>query len=193
MKLVFATHNQHKVNEVQALLPKNITVLSLNDIGCFDEIPETATTLEDNASLKADFVTTHYGYDCFADDTGLLVDALHGAPGVLSARYAGEQKSAEANMAKLLDALKNKNNRAARFKTCIALNIQTHKFTFIGVIEGQITMQKKGSQGFGYDPIFKPNNFNETFAELPMVIKNKISHRGKAVKELITFLNENYN
>tara|TARA_R110002050_G_scaffold100580_2_gene208245 strand:- start:32667 stop:33248 length:582 start_codon:yes stop_codon:yes gene_type:complete len=192
MKLVFATHNQHKVNEVQSLLPNNITILSLNDIGCFEEIPETAATLEGNATLKADFVTANYGYDCFADDTGLLVDALNGAPGVLSARYAGEQKSAAANMTKLLDALKDKNNRTARFKTCIALNIQTQKLVFNGEVEGEITMKKHGTEGFGYDPIFKPTNFTETFAELPMDIKNEISHRGKAVKELITYLNQNH-
>tara|TARA_R110000868_G_scaffold175564_1_gene412664 strand:- start:21057 stop:21638 length:582 start_codon:yes stop_codon:yes gene_type:complete len=192
MKLVFATHNQHKVNEVQSLLPNNITILSLNDIGCFEEIPETAATLEGNATLKADFVTANYGYDCFADDTGLLVDALNGAPGVLSARYAGEQKSAAANMTKLLDALKDKNNRTARFKTCIALNIQTQKLVFNGEVEGEITMEKHGTEGFGYDPIFKPTNFTETFAELPMDIKNEISHRGKAVKELITYLNQNH-
>lgn len=189
MKLVFATHNQNKVKEVQLLMPKNITLLSLNDIACFDEIAETANTLKGNAQLKADFVTKKYGYDCFADDTGLLVDSLNGEPGVYSARYAGEEKSAEANMSKLLKKLETKENRTARFKTSIALNIDTKKLQFEGEVEGVITKKKQGTDGFGYDPIFKPNGFDKTFAELPIEVKNKISHRGRAIQKLISYLN----
>lgn len=189
MKLVFATHNQNKVKEVQLLMPKNITLLSLNDIACFDEIAETADTLKGNAQLKADFITKKYGYDCFADDTGLLVDSLNGEPGVYSARYAGEEKSAEANMSKLLKKLETKENRTARFKTSIALNIDTKKLQFEGEVEGVITKKKQGTDGFGYDPIFKPNGFDKTFAELPIEVKNKISHRGRAIQKLISYLN----
>lgn len=189
MKLVFATHNQNKVEEVQALFPKNIELLSLTDIGCHEEIPETSDTIKGNAILKANFVTEHYGYDCFADDTGLLVDVLDGAPGVLSARYAGKEKGSEANMNKLLNALLDKTNRKAHFKTVIALNIHKEQFLFEGKAEGEIIIEKKGNQGFGYDPIFKPNGFNETFAELSLEIKNSISHRGKAIQKLINYLN----
>jgi XTP/dITP diphosphohydrolase len=188
MKLVFATHNQHKVAEVQSLLPKNISILSLNDIGCHAEIPETQETLEGNAILKANFVTEHYGYDCFADDTGLLVAALNGEPGVLSARYAGEEKNTEANINKLLQALLNHNNKKAHFKTVIALNLKNELFLFEGKAQGEIISERRGNKGFGYDPIFKPDEFEETFAELSMDIKNTISHRGKAMQQLINFL-----
>lgn len=188
MKLVFATHNQHKAAEVQSLLPKNISILSLNDIGCHAEIPETQETLEGNAILKANFVTEHYGYDCFADDSGLLVDALNGEPGVLSARYAGEEKNTEANINKLLQALLNHNNKKAHFKTVIALNLKNEQFLFEGKARGEIISERRGDKGFGYDPIFKPEGFEETFAELSMDIKNTISHRGKAMQQLINFL-----
>jgi XTP/dITP diphosphohydrolase len=188
MKLVFATHNQHKAAEVQSLLPKNISILSLNDIGCYAEIPETQETLEGNAIFKANFVTEHYGYDCFADDTGLLVDALNGEPGVLSARYAGEEKNTEANINKLLQALLNHNNKKAHFKTVIALNLKNEQFLFEGKARGEIISERRGDKGFGYDPIFKPEGFEETFAELSMDIKNTISHRGKAMQQLIYFL-----
>jgi len=188
MKLVFATHNQHKAAEVQSLLPKNISILSLNDIGCHAEIPETQETLEENAILKANFVTEHYGYDCFADDSGLLVDALNGEPGVLSARYAGEEKNTEANINKLLQALLNHNNKKAHFKTVIALNLKNEQFLFEGKARGEIISERRGDKGFGYDPIFKPEGFEETFAELSMDIKNTISHRGKAMQQLIYFL-----
>jgi XTP/dITP diphosphohydrolase len=188
MKLVFATHNQHKAAEVQSLLPKNISILSLNDIGCHAEIPETQETLEGNAILKANFVTEHYGYDCFADDSGLLVDALNGEPGVLSARYAGEEKNTEANINKLLQALLNHNNKKAHFKTVIALNLKNEQFLFEGKARGEIISERRGDKGFGYDPIFKPEGFEETFAELSMDIKNTISHRGKAMQQLIYFL-----
>lgn len=188
MKLVFATHNQNKVREVQALLPTTITLLSLTDIGCDEEIPETGKTLEANAILKADFVTNKYGYPCFADDTGLLVNSLDGAPGVYSARYAGEQKNSDDNMDKLLTELESKKDRTARFETIIALNLENQQHIFKGVAEGEITTDKKGGKGFGYDPIFKPIDYEKTFAELPLDVKNKISHRGKAIQQLLTYL-----
>lgn len=188
MKLVFATHNQNKVREVQALLPTTITLLSLTDIGCDEEIPETGKTLEANAILKADFVTNKYGYPCFADDTGLLVNSLDGAPGVYSARYAGEQKNSDDNMDKLLTELESKKDRTARFETIIALNLENKQHIFKGVVEGEISIDKKGKKGFGYDPIFKPDTHEKTFAELPLEVKNKISHRGKAIQHLLTYL-----
>lgn len=188
MKLVFATHNQNKVKEVQALLPPTISLLSLSDIGCNEEIPETGKTLEENAILKADFVTNTYGYPCFADDTGLLVNALNGAPGVYSARYAGEQKNSDDNMDKLLSELASKKDRTARFETIIALNLKNRQHLFKGVVEGVILTEKKGERGFGYDPIFKPSSYEKTFAELPLEVKNKISHRGRAIHQLLTYL-----
>lgn len=190
MKLVFATHNPNKVKEIQALLPDTIEILSLEDINCLEEIPETADTIEGNAILKAEYVKDKYGYDCFADDTGLEVDALGGAPGVYSARYAGDEKSAEANIHKLLFELNNKSNRKARFKTVIALAQGSHITTFEGVINGSITEDKRGTMGFGYDPVFLPETYNQTFAELSLDKKNSISHRALAVKKLISFLKE---
>lgn len=189
MKLVFATGNQNKVKEVQELLPKYIELLSLKDIGCTEDIPETQTTIEGNAIQKANYVKQHYNYNCFADDTGLEVTALGGEPGVLSARYAGEQKNAEDNMYKLLSNLKENSNRKAHFKTSIALVIDNKELIFNGICEGEITTKKTGSNGFGYDPIFKPNGFEETFAEMNIENKNKISHRGKAIQQLIIYLN----
>lgn len=188
MNLVFATHNPNKLHEVQLLMPKHITLLSLDEIGCTEEIPETAETLEGNAKLKADFVTEHYGMPCFADDTGLLVDAINGEPGVFSARYAGEQKNADDNMDKLLEALQGKENRSAHFKTVIALNLPDENHFFEGIAEGTITTEKLGDSGFGYDPIFRPDGFEETFAQLSIEIKNKISHRGRALQKLINKL-----
>ncbi|MFS4492124.1 non-canonical purine NTP diphosphatase [Maribacter sp. 2308TA10-17] len=190
MKLVFATHNQNKFNEVKVLLPPSIKLVSLTDIGCHDEIPETAETLEGNAQIKADFVTKNYSLPCFADDTGLLVDVLNGAPGVYSARYAGEQKNANDNMNKLLSELEGKNSRSARFETVIALNLKDLHICFTGIAKGEIIETKSGQKGFGYDPIFQPEGYNKTFAELPLEIKNKISHRGKAIRQLVTFLKE---
>jgi len=185
MELVFATHNPNKLHEVQLLMPKYITLLSLDDIGCTEEIPETSKTLKGNAKLKADFVTEHYEMSCFADDTGLLVDALKGEPGVYSARYAGEQKNADDNMNKLLGALKGNTNRSAHFKTAIALNLPNESRFFEGIVKGNITTKKIGKGGFGYDPIFRPNGYQETFAQLPIEIKNQISHRGRALQKLI--------
>jgi len=187
MQLVFATHNNNKLKEVQALFPKEIELLSLKDIGCLDEIPETATDLEGNAIIKANFVTENYGYPCFADDTGLLVDALDGAPGVYSARYAGDQKSSDDNMDKLMLQLAKQSNRSAHFKTVIALNLNNESFLFTGIVQGEITHQKKGDGGFGYDPIFKPKGYDKTFAELPLSVKNGISHRALATEQLLAF------
>ena len=192
MKLVFATHNPNKFKEVVQLLPPSIQLLSLNDIGCLDEIPETGKTLEENAKLKADFVTKNYGLPCFADDTGLLVDALHGAPGIHSARYAGVQRNSEDNIDKLLDKLKDTPHRSARFKTIIALNMENQSILFSGVVEGEITLKRSGNLGFGYDSIFLPTGCEKTFAELPLTIKNKIGHRGKAIFLLINHLKLRY-
>lgn len=191
LKLVFATNNKHKLEEVKAMLT-NFEIVSLADIHCFEDIPETATTLEGNAILKANFITEKYGLDCFADDTGLEVEALNNEPGVYSARYAGEDNNAEANMAKLLKNLENSPNRKAQFKTAIALNIQGKQFIFEGICEGTILTEKRGKCGFGYDPIFMPDGFNTSFAELEMNEKGKISHRGKAIEKLVTFLNEHH-
>ena len=188
MQLVFASNNKNKIYELQSMLPESITILSLESIGCFEDIPETADTIEGNAIQKANYVTQKYGFDCFADDTGLEVDALNGEPGVFSARYAGEQRNADDNMNKLLVNLSDKNNRAAQFKTVIALNLKGEQHLFTGIAKGEITLEKIGNQGFGYDPIFQPEGFTQTFAQLSLDIKNKISHRGKATQELIAFL-----
>ncbi|WP_298497874.1 non-canonical purine NTP diphosphatase [uncultured Algibacter sp.] len=188
MQLVFATNNLNKVKEVQELIPLNIKVLSLKDIGCFEEIPETQDTIEGNAIQKVEFIKKHYDYDCFADDTGLEVEALNGAPGVYSARYAGELRDANNNMNKLLTELANHNNRNAQFKTVVALHINNTTQTFTGICQGEITKTKHGENGFGYDPIFKPNGFDETFAEMDLKIKNSIGHRGKAIAKLVNLL-----
>ena len=189
MKLVFASNNKNKIKEIQLMVPKHIELLSLEDIGCTVDIPETDDTIEGNAILKANYVSEKYGYDCFADDTGLEVEALNGEPGVFSARYAGEQKNANDNMDKLLSALENSNNKNAQFKTVIALNINGKQELFTGIAAGRITTEKKGTQGFGYDPIFQPTDYTETFAELSLDVKNKISHRAKATQKLIEYLN----
>ena len=188
MKIVFATNNKNKILEVQQLLPESIEIISLESIGCFEEIPETADTIEENAIMKANYITEKYGYDCFADDTGLEVEALHGAPGVFSARYAGEQRNSQDNMAKLLNALENNSNRKAQFKTVLALNLNGKQHLFNGIARGEITLKKTGTDGFGYDPIFQPEGYEETFAQISLAIKNNISHRGKATKQLIDFL-----
>lgn len=191
MQLVFATNNINKIKEVQQLVPNHITLLSLKDIGCTEDIPETQDTILGNAIQKAKYVKQHYGYDCFADDTGLEVDILNGAPGVLSARYAGPQRSAEDNNSKLLKELENKNNRNAQFKTVIALILKEELYTFTGICKGEITHKRHGTGGFGYDPIFKAEGYNHTFAEISLEEKNKIGHRGKAVSKLIDFLSKN--
>ena len=188
MKIVFASNNKNKIQEIQSMLPDTIQIVSLESIGCFEEIPETDDTIEGNAILKANYVTQKYGFDCFADDTGLEVEALNGEPGVYSARYAGEQRNADDNMNKLLEELLDKPNRNAQFKTVIALNLKGKQYLFTGIASGEITLEKKGTGGFGYDPIFKPTNYDETFAELSLAVKNEISHRGKATKALLDFL-----
>ena len=219
MKIVFATNNQHKLSEIRSILGDSIEVLSLKDIGCDVDIPETGTTLEENAMQKAQYVYDNYHIDCFADDTGLEVDALNGAPGVYSARYASmanlpsetsqtsqtstastpASHDSEANMARLLRELGNNNNRRARFRTVIALiqkkNVcpcgctaikEIHQFE--GIVEGQIICERRGGEGFGYDPIFQPDGYDQTFAELGMDIKNHISHRARATQKLAEFL-----
>lgn len=191
LKLVFATNNKHKLEEVQAMLT-NFEIVSLADINCFEDIPETADTLEGNAILKANFITEKYGLDCFADDTGLEVEALNNEPGVYSARYAGEDNNSEANIKKLLNNLEIRKNRKAQFKTAIALNIQGKQFIFDGVCKGTILTEKRGDSGFGYDPVFMPESFNRSFAEMNMTEKGSISHRGKAVEKLVTYLNEHH-
>lgn len=189
MKIVFATNNLNKIKEIQSLLPSTIEIISLESIGCLEEIPETATTIEGNSVLKANYVTQKYGYDCFADDTGLEVETLGNEPGVYSARYAGPQCLAEDNMNLLLANLENKKNRKAQFKTVITLNINGQQKLFTGIAKGEITQNRSGNHGFGYDPIFKPEGYQETFAEMPAELKNKISHRGKATQLLIAYLN----
>jgi XTP/dITP diphosphohydrolase len=189
MQLVFASNNLNKIKEIQNILKGSIQLLSLEDIGCHEEIPETADTIEGNAILKADYVTQKYGYDCFADDTGLEVTALNGEPGVYSARYAGEQRNSDDNMDKLLVALSEQSDRSAQFKTVIALNLAGKQHLFTGIAKGSITLDKTGEHGFGYDPIFQPENYTQTFAALSSEVKNKISHRAKATEQLIDFLN----
>jgi len=187
MNIVFATNNSNKIKEVQALLPSHIKLVSLEEIGCVEDIPETQDTIEGNAIQKADYIKTHYGLDCFADDTGLEVMALDGAPGVYSARYAGPQRNADDNMNLLLSELASKDNRSARFKTVIAMHFQGEFITFEGICEGEITKSKTGTKGFGYDPIFQPKSFEKTFAEISLEEKNRIGHRGKAVSKLVTY------
>lgn len=188
MNLVFATHNKNKLREMQALFPKNFNLLSLDDIGCFEDIPETADTIEGNAIIKANYVKEHYNLDCFADDTGLEVEALNGEPGVYSARYAGENKDNDANINKVLEKLNDEQNRKARFKTVIALNLNDHQLLFTGICEGSILKEKKGNHGFGYDPVFQPNDHEKSFAEMDLSEKSKLSHRGKALQLLLEYL-----
>ena len=196
MKIVFATNNQHKLQEIREILGDQFEILSLADIGCHEDIPETGNTLEANAHQKAEYVFDHYHIDCFADDTGLEVDALGGAPGVHSARYAeGTDHNSEANMAKLLRELGDNDNRKARFRTVISLiqmeggnPVCSREYQFEGVVEGRIDREKHGSEGFGYDPVFIPEGYDKSFAELGEEIKNQISHRARAVKKLAEWL-----
>lgn len=189
-KLVFATNNAHKLEEIASILGDKIELLSLKDIHCQVDIPETANTLEGNAIQKAEYIHQHYGMDCFADDTGLEVEALNGAPGIYSARYAGEGHDSEANMKKLLENMQDKENRKAQFRTAICLIMDGEKHLFEGIVKGEIIKEKKGGAGFGYDPIFVPEGYDLTFAELGNDIKNTISHRAKAVEKLCSFLNK---
>ena len=186
--LVFATNNAHKLEEVRAILGNDFQIASLKEIGCHDDIPETADTLEGNAMQKAQYIKDKFGMDCFADDTGLEVEALNNAPGVFSARYAGPGHDSEANMKKLLHEMEGKENRKARFRTVIALLLDGKEYTFEGIVKGNIIEEKRGDSGFGYDPIFVPEGYDLTFAELGNDIQNKISHRAEAVKKLSAFL-----
>lgn len=187
-KLVFATNNKHKLSEVRAILEGKYEILSLSEIGCYDEIPETSDTIEGNAFIKASWVFKKYGYDCFADDTGLEVEALNGEPGVYSARYAGAKASFADNNNKLIKALQGKSNRNAAFRTiiCLILNNEIHNFE--GKVEGKISDKLVGFEGFGYDPIFVPNGYETTYSEMGIELKNKISHRALATQKLIKFL-----
>jgi XTP/dITP diphosphohydrolase len=187
-KLIFATGNPHKVKEVNEMLGGTFEVLSLKDIGCTEDIPETRPTIAGNALQKAEYVLENYGVDCFSEDTGLEVDALGGAPGVLSARYAGSDRDSDANMNLLLKNLEGKENRSARFRTVIALKLKGETHTFEGIAEGTIRHERSGQGGFGYDPIFEPLGHNVTFAELSSQEKNTISHRGQAVRKLVAYL-----
>ena len=191
MKLIFASHNEHKTTEIRQLLPPDIQLLSLNDLNYHDEIEESAATLEGNALLKATHVFTLFKLPCFADDSGLEVEALDNGPGVYSARYAGEPKNDDRNIAKLLDDLKESTNRSARFRTVITLILPTTSLSFEGIIEGEITHEKKGSNGFGYDPVFQPIESSITFAQMSMEQKNTISHRALALEKMISFLSLN--
>jgi len=188
MKLVFATNNSNKLSEIRSLVPDGIEILSLKEINCNEELPETNPTLQENALQKARYVFDNYGFNCFADDTGLEIDALGGEPGVYSARYAGEDCSAEDNMKKVLEKLESEQERSANFRTVIALIIDGKEILFFGECKGSITKTKSGVEGFGYDPIFIPEGHGITFAEMSKQEKGAISHRGKAVKQLVGFL-----
>ena len=187
-QIVFATHNKNKLLEMREIMAGLYEVIGLDDIGCHEEIVEDGTTLDQNANIKADFVTQNYHLDCFADDTGLEVEALNGAPGVYSARYAGEHCTYQDNVDKMLKAMQGFANRKAAFRTVIALNLEGKKYTFEGRCDGQISEVQRGAEGFGYDPIFVPDGFDQTFAELGHSVKNEISHRGKATQKLLAFL-----
>lgn len=190
-KLVFATNNAHKLEEIRAILGDKVEILSLNDIDCHADIPETADTLQGNAALKAQYIYDNYGLDCFADDTGLEVEVLNGAPGIYSARYAGgEGHDSEANMKKLLSEMQDKDNRKARFRTVICLIEGGKENFFEGIVNGSIIRERKGEAGFGYDPVFMPDGYSETFAEMGNDEKNKISHRARAVQKICEYINK---
>ena len=189
-ELVFATNNAHKLRELREIAGDKFTILSLKDINCNEDIPETADTIEGNALIKANYIKDKYGYDCFADDTGLEVEALGGEPGVYSARYAGEDCDSEKNIDKILAKLKNESNRKARFITYIALILEGNTHIFEGEVQGEILTERHGEAGFGYDPVFKPVESENSFAEMLPEEKNAISHRGRAVQKLLKFLLE---
>ena len=188
--IVFATNNAHKLRELREIARDKFNILSLNDIDCHDDIPETADTLEGNALIKARYIKENYGYDCFADDTGLEIEALGGEPGVFSARYAGEECDSEANMKKLLNNLTDKNNRNAQFRTVIALIKEGKEYLFEGIVTGTILEKREEGEGFGYDPIFRPDGYDHSFARLGDEVKNRISHRARAVEKLVEFLKQ---
>lgn len=188
MSLVFATNNKHKIEEISRLLEGTYEIIPLEAIGCHDDIPEDHETLEENALQKARYIKEHYGCDCFADDTGLEIEAINGQPGVYSARYAGPAKDSKANMQKVLDEMHNRTNRKACFRTVIALILDGKEYLFEGRVDGEILPEQRGNAGFGYDPIFRPDGFEESFAEMDLDTKNNISHRGRAVSRLTDFL-----
>jgi len=188
LKLVFATNNKNKIKEIKHLIGNSIELLSLEDIGCFEDIPETSDTIQGNAIQKAKYVYDNYGYNCFADDTGLEIEVLNGEPGVYSARYAGEQKNPEDNMNKVLEKLKEESNRNAQFKTVMTLIINGEMTCFEGIVKGEMTCVRSGNEGFGYDPIFKPKGYDITYSEMNLELKNKISHRALATHKLIEHL-----
>ena len=190
MKLVFATHNHNKAKEIQSLMPEGIEVVTLDEIQCNEEIPETANTLEGNAHLKAQYIVDKFNMNCFADDTGLEISALNGEPGVFSARYAGEARNSMENMNLVLEKLKDIENRSAQFRTTIALYWNGEMYLFEGKVEGTIVREKKGCDGFGYDPIFEPENCGRTFAEMSINEKNNLSHRARAIKQMILFIKD---
>jgi XTP/dITP diphosphohydrolase len=187
-KLVFATNNPHKLEEIRNILKNDFEILGLKDIGCLVDIPEDGMTLEDNALIKARYVHCEFGFDCFADDTGLEIEALDGRPGVHSARYAGEDCNADNNIRKVLSELEGKENKKARFRTVICLIENGEECYFEGAVDGTIISEKRGGGGFGYDPVFVPAGFQSTFAEMPLAEKNEISHRGRATQKLISWL-----
>lgn len=189
MELVFATNNLNKLDELKKMLDVSIHLKSLSDINCSEDIPETGNTLEENAFQKSNYIYSKFKVNCFADDTGLEIDALKGEPGVLSARYAGEEKDASKNMLKVLDHLKYYENRKARFRTVISLIMDSNEYQFEGIVDGEIKKNPSGTKGFGYDPIFTPDGYSQTFAEMDLSEKNRISHRGKAVQKLVDFIN----
>jgi XTP/dITP diphosphohydrolase len=188
MKLVFATHNHNKAKEIQALVPEGITIVTLDELQCNDEIPETAPTLEGNAIQKAEYIVNQFNLNVFADDTGLEIEALNGAPGIISARYAGEQRDANQNMELVLEKLNGIENRNAQFRTVIALYWDGEMHLFEGIVTGKIRTTKTGEEGFGYDPIFEPENCGKTFAEMDLIEKNRMSHRARALEKMIAFL-----
>ena len=190
MKIVFATNNPNKLKEIQSLIPKEIEIISLNEIGCNEDIPETGDSLEANAFQKAHYIKDNFNYDCFADDTGLEIDELNGDPGVYSASYAGPERNANVNMNKVLNELKGKKSRKAQFRTAIALILMGEEHLFEGKVQGYISKDKKGNEGFGYDPIFIPENDIRSFAQMSMQEKGAISHRGRAVRKLVAYLNK---
>ncbi len=192
MKLVIASNNSHKIEEIRAIINTKITLLDLSDIGCYDEIEESGNTLEANANLKSSFVYNKFGLNCFADDTGLEVSALNGEPGVLSARYSGDERNSEKNIDKLLENLALKSNRAAQFRTVISLIYNGTEYLFEGVVKGIISDERRGVYGFGYDSVFIPDGYDKSFAELDSQIKNSISHRSIAINKLVNFLNSNF-
>ena len=188
MKIIFASNNKNKVEEIQNQVPSFIQVVTLDEIGCTEDIEETGATIEENAIIKANYITQKYDMPCFADDTGLEIEALNGEPGVYSARYAGEDKNADKNMDLVLKKMQNESNRKAQFKTVFALNINNEQHLFTGIVEGEIRKEKTGTNGFGYDPIFEPEQLGKTFAEMTLDEKNTLSHRGRAVNQLVNFL-----